>query len=474
MPALVVGARAGGEHGRQLGIAGRPARRSGEQSSRLVCPRRLERTRTTSPASVPAFEPGRPARLGPAMPSRATSASALAGIATPTTTAAAGVLPLGVLDRPGAGDFGAGAAPDDASVRTGAGRRRRSLAVGTAPMSVDRSAQRATPVRGDDGGRAGSDQLHTRDGAGNGPVPTASRSIVNTPPIRSSIRSARQLERGRKRPLEVKPPRVRQPASSSTRSPTAKLGHHWIADLRHRDPRYRGAAGYGAEIVRRDQDEFVDAAWDQIGADPRRRDGAEHDAAGDRGAARRLRCKAPRCPLFRAPALQVMGPARRASRRSAAAARRRYRRRHGRGSLGAQIARSSLPSSSPTRRCAARPRQRADAAHGGKQLTGSLLALPLRDHALRRRDGPGGTRAPPSASTFVPDGIRRHRKAFDGLKPAASSRVLDLRAPGSADSPSAGRSAALATATSEGAAAGRSRADDPRRRAHAGVFTDCT
>ncbi len=43
-----------------------------------------------------------------------------------------------------------------------------------------------------------------------------------------------------------------------------KLGKHWLADL-NLNPRYRGAAGYGAEVVRKYQEDYVDACWDQIG-----------------------------------------------------------------------------------------------------------------------------------------------------------------------------------------------------------------
>ncbi len=43
-----------------------------------------------------------------------------------------------------------------------------------------------------------------------------------------------------------------------------RLGKHWLADL-NLNPRYRGAAGYGAEVVRKNQEDYVDACWDQIG-----------------------------------------------------------------------------------------------------------------------------------------------------------------------------------------------------------------
>lgn len=44
----------------------------------------------------------------------------------------------------------------------------------------------------------------------------------------------------------------------------AGIGEHWLDDL-SLQPRYRLAAGWGAEIVRRNQEEFMQAAWEQLG-----------------------------------------------------------------------------------------------------------------------------------------------------------------------------------------------------------------
>ena len=43
-----------------------------------------------------------------------------------------------------------------------------------------------------------------------------------------------------------------------------KVGDHWLDGL-SLQPRYRLAAGWGAEIVRQNQDEFMQAAWEQLG-----------------------------------------------------------------------------------------------------------------------------------------------------------------------------------------------------------------
>jgi hypothetical protein len=45
---------------------------------------------------------------------------------------------------------------------------------------------------------------------------------------------------------------------------TAKVDQHWLDGL-SLQPRYRLAAGWGAEVVRQNQDEFMQAAWAQLG-----------------------------------------------------------------------------------------------------------------------------------------------------------------------------------------------------------------
>lgn len=53
------------------------------------------------------------------------------------------------------------------------------------------------------------------------------------------------------------------PARRHTVAP-ATIGTHWLDGL-SLQPRYRLAAGWGAEIVRQNQDEFMQAAWEQLG-----------------------------------------------------------------------------------------------------------------------------------------------------------------------------------------------------------------
>lgn len=139
--------------------------------------------------------------------------------------------------------------------------------VGTIPMSVD-SLLSGTGER-----------ITTMEGAlvpisynpGELPHPDHSaglKAIVNTPQdqVANPVGDSANLR------LEVKPPLVgawhakRHQVRIANEAPNGapKLGSHWLADL-NLNPRYRGAAGYGTEVVRKFQEDYVDACWDQIG-----------------------------------------------------------------------------------------------------------------------------------------------------------------------------------------------------------------
>jgi len=64
-------------------------------------------------------------------------------------------------------------------------------------------------------------------------------------------------------------PTVTPPFYGQWQAACAKMGAatdpSWIATL-NRDPRHRAAAGFGAEVIRRDQDDLMTAAWRQAGA----------------------------------------------------------------------------------------------------------------------------------------------------------------------------------------------------------------
>ena len=249
--------------GIQTDLQGDPA----SNASRLVCPRRLEPNKDYVACVVPAFEPGRLRGLGLAE----SKPEAMATLGPAWDPGVAGDVQLPVYFH---WEFSTGPAGDFESLarrlRTPSAYKNTPVGdalahVGTAPMGVDDLLNGPHP-----GTEA------TMEGAfvplsyepGTAPDGTQADSlaiIVNTPAndVANPVGDGNQNAANQR--LEVKPPlygnwHLKQHSVSKT-----ELMHHWIADL-NLNPRYRGAAGYGAEIVRRDQDEFVDAAWDQIGA----------------------------------------------------------------------------------------------------------------------------------------------------------------------------------------------------------------
>jgi hypothetical protein len=255
----------------QADLQGRPA----SNVSRLVCPRRLKERTDYVACVVPAFEPGRLRGLGLVTDE---NAPAMTTLAPAWNKAAAADVVLPVYHH---WEFSTGPKGDFESLarrlRTpgsykGTPVEAQLAAVGTIPMSVDDLLNGATP------GLA-----TTMEGAlvpisfdpGEAPHATQAESleiIVNTPQdqVVNPVGDGATDAQGRR--IEVKPPMVggwhaqRHQAYRDGVGPAAapKLGKHWLADL-NLHPRYRGAAGYGAEVVRKNQEDYVDACWDQIG-----------------------------------------------------------------------------------------------------------------------------------------------------------------------------------------------------------------
>ena len=243
--------------------------------SRLVCPRRLKERTDYVACVVPAFEPGRLRGLG-LVPGEDDPKMTTLAPAWNKSVAADVLLPIYYhweFSTGPKGDFESLArrlrtpgsykgTPIEAQLKT----------VGTIPMAIDDLLNGSTPGL-----------VTTMEGAlvpisfqpGSPPPSVQAESleiIVNTPQdqVVNPVGDGPTNAEGRR--LEVKPPMVggwhaRQhqvfragigPASAP------KLGAHWLADL-NLNPRYRGAAGYGAEVVRKNQEAYVDACWDQIG-----------------------------------------------------------------------------------------------------------------------------------------------------------------------------------------------------------------
>lgn len=443
-------------------------------ASRLVCPRRLEPSKDYVACVVPAFEPGRLRGLGLAGANPA--AMATLGPAWNAQVAADVLLPVYFH-----WEFSTGPAGDFESLarrlRTPSAYKGTPIAdalgkVGTAPMGVDDLLNGATP-----GLEA------TMEGAlvplsytpGSKPDPTEADSlaiIVNTPQenVVNPVGDGSANAAGRR--LEVKPPMVGAWHAKKHQVATSELGQHWVAGL-NLNPRYRGAAGYGAEVVRQNQEPFVDAAWDQIGAilDAEMRFNLTRLAIE---AQRALKAKHfDLLPPGRL--LQVTGPAlpRIEALESNGAA---YRIAGAMGSLGGQIDRSSLPAAmvDTALRRATSPQRRS--LRMAARLTGVVAGLPAQTARYvtvmaRASNKPAAF----SVNAFVPDGILTtkafRRVALDGPE----GRKLDLSASGLGGQFTVGQvKQALAAARTSAAVLKRRGVPELKIRVgqHQGVFTD--
>ena len=443
-------------------------------TSRLVCPRRLAPNTDYVACVVPAFEPGRLRGLGLAE----AQPEAMNTLAPAWDTNAPADVRLPVYYS---WQFSTGPGGDFESLarrlRTPSAYKGTPTAdalakVGTAPMGVDDLLNGPTPGTGT-----------TMEGAlvpisyepGARPDENQADSlaiIVNTPQadVVNPVGDGGQTAAGKR--LEVKPPLVGAWHAKKHQVAKTELGVHWLADL-NLAPRYRGAAGYGAEIVRQNQDAFMDAAWDQIGTIL----DAEAKFNLTRLAIEAQRAlKAKHFDVLPAERLlQVMGPA--LPRIEALATDGTVYRIGGQlATLGGRIERSSMPgaitdtalrrSTSPTRRnlrMAAR-------------LNHKLAALPAQSARYVDAMASATQRAAAfDVNAFVPDGIL-DTKAFDQVDlNGADTRALDLSAAGLGTQFTVGQVKQMKTAARESAAIlQKSGMPELKIRVgqHAGVFTD--
>jgi len=418
----------------QSDLAGNPA----SNISRLVCPRRLKERMDYIACVVPAFEPGRLRGLGlvsdEAMPAMATLAPAW------NKAVAADV----VLPVYHSWEFSTGPKGDFESLarrlRTpgsykGTPVEAQLEAVGTIPMSVDDLLNGSTP------GLA-----TTMEGAlvpisftpGEAPQPTQAESleiIVNTPQdqVTNPVGNGANDPQGRR--IEVKPPMVgawhaqrHQVFRAGTGPANApKQGKHWLADL-NLNPRYRGAAGYGAEVVRKNQEDYVDACWDQIGdvLEAEMKFNLTRLAIEALGALKRKHFDV--LPPERV--LQVFGPALPRIEALGTAAQ-TFRINGQQASLGGRLDRSSMPGAlmDAALRRVASPANRA--LRMAARLNQNVAALPAVTTTYLSAMAKATTKAQAfNVNAFMPDGIVG-TKMFDGvdLGGAATSRI-DLGAIG--------------------------------------------
>jgi hypothetical protein len=382
--------------------------------SRLVCPRRLSPRTDYVACVVPAFEPGRLRGLGLAGDG---SGAAMQTLAPAWDTAVVADVTLPVyyhweFSTSDAGDFESLARrlrtpkkwKNDAAIQSLLAN------IGTAPMAVDPLINPAAVSTKMEGALV---PLSYTPGAP--AIDTHADSlmtIVNTP--------ASQVDNpvvdepgGQVKRIEVKPPlwgNWHAKKHSVTRADEPGL---WLAGL-NLNPRYRGAAGHGAEVVRKNQEAYVDACWGQIGT--------IRDAELKFNLTR-LAIEAQRAlkakhfdPLPPERLLQVMGPALPRIEALNAAGQPAFKVNGVVASLGGQVDRSSMPAAmvDGALRRSASPLRRG--LRGAALRQGSATRLPDVGRGYMTQMAAATTKgAAFNVNAYVPDGILG-TTFFDGLQ----------------------------------------------------------
>ena len=444
--------------------------------SRLVCPRRLKPDTDYIACVVPAFEPGRLRGLGLAGDGSGAAMQTLAPAWNPAANADV-VLPVYYH-----WEFATGPAGDFEYLA----RKLRSpkkwkndpqisallSSIGTSPMSVDDLINGNTPGL-----------VTTMEGAlvplsynpGDAPQPTHATSlgvIVNTPASQVDNPVVDEPD-GTVRRIEVKPPLYGAWHAKKHTVTLPQIPDYWLAGL-NLNPRYRGAAGYGAEVVRKYQEDYVDACWDQIG---------EVRKAEMLFNLTRLAIEVQRAlkikhldPLPPERLMQVMGPALARIEAVTAQGVVAYKVNGKTASLGGQLDRSSMPAAmvdsamrrgaSPQRRALRVAAMRAD----------TLQQLPALSTSYVKTMAAAQTKpAAFAVNAFVADGILGTQLFDDVALPGADDARVDLSARGFRGRITAGqvRSALAAADKARGIVQGRGVAPPKIRPGQSkGVFTD--
>jgi hypothetical protein len=445
--------------------------------SRLVCPRRLKPDTDYIACVVPAFKPGVLRGLGLAGDGAGAAMQTLAP-AWDAAVAADVVLPVYYhweFATGPQGDFEYLARKLRSPKKWQNDPQTSALlgSIGTSPMSVDDLLNGATPGL-----------LTTMEGAlvplkyQPGQAPQAVHAdglaaIVNTPAAQVD-NPVRDEPGGTVRRIEVKPPLYGAWHANRHTAQPAQQPQWWLAGL-NLNPRYRGAAGYGAEVVRKFQEDYVDACWDQIG---------EIRKAETLFNLTRLAIEAQRAlkikhfdPLPPERLLQVMGPALPRIEALDAQGVATYRVNGQTASLGGQLDRSSMPAAlvDAALRRGASPQRRA--LRVAAMRAGTLQRLPaLAGGYLQTMAAASRRPAAFAVNDFIADGLLGS-KLFEGLDlPGADDAPVDLAARGFRGRISAGqvRGARAAAEQARAAVAAGRGVSAPQIRAgqSKGVFTD--
>lgn len=224
--------------------------------SRVICPRRLESGRTYFACLVPAFEAGRLAGLGQDVPDSDTTGPAWSsGAAAPNSV----LLPLYFH-----WEFKTGPAGDFESLARRLTPRPLPAGVGSRPIFLGDADPALPTLNPDDPGA-----VLGLEGALRAPLPGASSGLEDVPAVlRSGLEQL--LEAPSKHVVEgtdpdaepVAPPLYGQWHTQLHEIPAARP--RWFRDV-NLDPRQRATGGLGAEVVRANQEDYMDAAWRQVG-----------------------------------------------------------------------------------------------------------------------------------------------------------------------------------------------------------------
>jgi hypothetical protein len=218
--------------------------------SRLLCPRRLEPDRDYYACLVPTTEAGRRAGLGEEPAGGATTGPAWSG-------AAKAVLPLYYHWA-----FRTGPAGDFESLARRLVPRPVADTVGRRPMFVG-AADPALPALAPDAGG-----VLDLEGALKSPQADDAPEVAPDPTLVEAL--VRLLDAPDAHLAEGAPPEAEPVAPPiygrwPTRRHTVPASQpRWLREL-NVDPRHRAAAGLGTEVVRANQERYVDAAWKQVG-----------------------------------------------------------------------------------------------------------------------------------------------------------------------------------------------------------------
>lgn len=249
--------------------------------SRLLCPRRLEPDVDYIACLVPAFEHGRLGGLGLPIPEDATTT----GPSWPSTPGPTVNLPLYYH-----WEFRTGAAGDFESLARKLGPVELPDEVGSRPMYIG-AADPALPVMAateSGGGIVGLEGALRSPEVGSGtPLTSAHTPLVDALTTlldagAEHIDTGASVGANRGLPAEnVAPPIYGSWHVATHRIPDRNRRPRWLREL-NVDPRHRSAAGLGTEVVKANQERYMDAAWEQVG------DVIAANAALDRARAMRL------------------------------------------------------------------------------------------------------------------------------------------------------------------------------------------